>query len=270
VAAQLAGKGLSMNPEADRRTLARRLALDLTGLPPTPAQVEAFVNDPSPDYYLKFVNELMSAKQWGEHRGRYWLDAARYADTHGLHFDNYREMWPYRDWVINAYNVNRPFDQFIIEQIAGDLLENPTQDQLVATGFQRCNITTNEGGTIEAENLALYANDRVTTTGWVFILSRSQVRSDDAEGFLRARGVLPEHHADRLRQELGRRRPLHGDAAERTGSRPLETTARRDQGRRGDDDAARDVRGKRIRRLEIEVCRAEGGRDPRSRAGVRR
>jgi hypothetical protein len=169
VTAKLAEHGLTMNPEADRRTLARRLALDLTGLPPTPAQVEAFVKDTSPDYYEKFVNALMGSKQWGEHRGRYWLDAARYADTHGLHFDNYREMWPYRDWVINAYNANQSFDQFVIEQLAGDLLENPTQDQLVATGFQRCNITTNEGGTIEAENLALYANDRVTTTGWVFM-----------------------------------------------------------------------------------------------------
>jgi len=169
VAAKLAEKGLAMNPEADRRTLARRLGLDITGLPPTPAQVETFVKDTSANYFEKFVDELMASKQWGEHRGRYWLDAARYADTHGLHFDNYREMWPYRDWVINAYNANQPFDQFIIEQIAGDLLDNPTQDQLVATGFQRCNITTNEGGTIEAENLALYANDRVTTTGWVFM-----------------------------------------------------------------------------------------------------
>ncbi len=169
VAAKLADKGLAMNPEADRRTLARRLALDLTGLPPKPEQVEAFVKDTSADYYERFVDGLLSTKQWGEHRGRYWLDAARYADTHGLHFDNYREMWPYRDWVINAYNANQPFNQFVIEQLAGDLLENPTQDQLVATGFQRCNITTNEGGTIEDENLALYANDRVTTTGWVFM-----------------------------------------------------------------------------------------------------
>ena len=169
VAAKLTTKGLTMNPEADRRTLARRLALDLTGLPPQPEQVEAFVKDSSPGYYEKFVDGLMASKQWGEHRGRYWLDAARYADTHGLHFDNYREMWPYRDWVINAYNANQPFDQFVIEQVAGDLMENPTQDQLVATGFQRCNITTNEGGTIEDENLALYANDRVTTTGWVFM-----------------------------------------------------------------------------------------------------
>jgi hypothetical protein len=111
----------------------------------------------------------MDSSQWGEHRARYWLDAARYADTHGLHFDNYREMWPYRDWVIRAFNNNLPFDRFTVEQIAGDLLPDPTDDQLIATGFQRCNATTNEGGTIEEENLVNYANDRVTTTGWVWL-----------------------------------------------------------------------------------------------------
>ena len=169
VGAKLAEQGLKPNPEADRRTLARRLALDLTGLPPKPADVEAFVQDKSPGYYESYVKRLMDSPQWGEHRGRYWLDAARYADTHGLHFDNYREMWPYRDWVIRAFNRNQPFDRFVTEQIAGDLLENPTDEQLVATGFHRCNMTTNEGGTIEEENLSLYANDRVSTTGWVFL-----------------------------------------------------------------------------------------------------
>ena len=169
VSAKLAEKKLSMNPEADRRTLARRLSLDLTGLPPMPADVDAFVKDKSPGYYEKFVDRLMATPQWGEHRGRYWLDAARYADTHGLHFDNYREMWPYRDWVIRAFNANKPFDQFTVEQIAGDLLPDATDDQKTATGFQRCNMTTNEGGTIEEENLANYANDRVTTVGWVFL-----------------------------------------------------------------------------------------------------
>ncbi len=167
--ARLTEAGLEPNPEADRRTLARRLALDLTGIVPDPAEVDAFVSDTSPDYYEKFVQKLMDSPRYGEHRGRAWLDAARYADTHGLHFDNYREMWPYRDWVINAFNNNQPFDQFIIEQVAGDLLPNPTTEQLVATGFQRCNITTNEGGTIEAENLANYARDRVETTSWVFL-----------------------------------------------------------------------------------------------------
>ena len=169
VAARLAEKGLIPNSEADRRTLARRLALDLTGLPPTPAEVEAFVGDNSPGYYEHYVERLMETPHWGEHRARYWLDAARYADTHGLHFDNYREMWPYRDWVIRAFNRNQPFDRFVIEQFAGDLLDNPTQEQLIATGFHRCNLTTNEGGTIEEENLSIYANDRVSTTGWVFL-----------------------------------------------------------------------------------------------------
>jgi hypothetical protein len=158
-----------MNPEANRRTLARRLALDLTGLPPKPAEVEAFVNDRSPGYYEAYVQKLMDSPQWGEHRARYWLDAARYADTHGYHFDNYREMWPYRDWVIRAFNRNQPFDRFVVEQIAGDLLPDPTTDQQIATGFHRCNMTTNEGGTIEEENLAIYASDRVLTTGWVFL-----------------------------------------------------------------------------------------------------
>ncbi len=169
ILAKLQGKGLKPAPEADRRTLARRLSLDLTGLPPKPEVVEAFVKDKSPDYYEKFAKRLMASPAWGEHRGRYWLDAARYADTHGLHFDNYREMWPYRDWVIKAFNKNMPFDQFTLEQLAGDLLEDPTTDQKTATGFQRCNMTTNEGGTIDEENQAIYANDRVTTTGWVWL-----------------------------------------------------------------------------------------------------
>lgn len=169
VLAALEAKGLAPAPEADRRTLVRRLSLDLTGLPPRPELVEEYVKDTREDHYERLVDRLLDSPKWGEHRGRYWLDAARYADTHGLHFDNYREMWPYRDWVIGAFNRNMPFDQFTIEQIAGDLLANPSDDQKVATGFHRCNITTNEGGTIEEENLANYANDRVTTTSWVWL-----------------------------------------------------------------------------------------------------
>ena len=169
VLAKLQARGLQPAPEAERRTLARRLSLDLIGLPPKPEVVESFVKDRAPDFYEKFVRKLMTSPAWGEHRARYWLDAARYADTHGLHFDNYREMWPYRDWVINAFNRNQPFDKFTLEQLAGDLLPDATDDQVVATGFQRCNMTTNEGGTIEDENLANYANDRVTTLGWVFL-----------------------------------------------------------------------------------------------------
>jgi len=169
VLAQLESAGLKPAPEADRRTLARRLSLDLIGLPPTPEQVGAFVKDEAPDAYEKYVAQLMASPQWGEHRGRYWLDAARYADTHGLHFDKYREIWPYRDWVISAFNRNQPFDQFTVEQLAGDLLPKPTREQLIATGFHRCNATTNEGGTIDEENMANYAADRVTTTSWVWL-----------------------------------------------------------------------------------------------------
>jgi len=160
---------LAPAPEADRRTLARRAALDLTGLPPAPEDVEAFVNDPAPDAYERFVDKLMATPEWGEHRARYWLDAARYADTHGLHFDNYREIWPYRQWVIDAFNANVPFDRFTVEQLAGDLLPARTRDQQIASGFHRCNITTNEGGSIDDEVLASYAKDRVETTAAVWL-----------------------------------------------------------------------------------------------------
>ena len=161
--------GLEPAPEADRRTLARRLSFDLTGLPPEPADVEAFVNDKSATWYEKYVDKLMDSPQWGEHRGRYWLDYARYADSNGIHFDNFREVWAYRDWVINAFNKNEPFDQFTIDQLAGDLLPHPTLDQRVATGFNRCNITTNEGGAINEEYLVLYARDRTETTSVVWM-----------------------------------------------------------------------------------------------------
>ena len=122
VLARLEEEKLTPAPEADRRTLARRLSLDTTGLPPEPAEVEAFVADSAPDAYEKLVDRWMARPQWGEHRGRYWLDVARYADTNGLHFDNFREMWSYRDWVIAAFNRNLSFDRFTIEQLAGDLL----------------------------------------------------------------------------------------------------------------------------------------------------
>ena len=169
ILAKLEAAGLKPAPEADRRTLARRLSLDLTGLPPTPEDIDSYLADGSDQAYENFVDRLMAKPQWGEHRGRYWLDAARYADTHGIHFDNYREMWSYRDWVINAFNRNLPFDQFTIEQLAGDLLPSPTLDQLVATGFNRCNISTNEGGAIDEEYLVLYARDRTETVAWTWM-----------------------------------------------------------------------------------------------------
>ncbi len=162
-------KGLAPNAKADRPTLARRLSLDLTGLPPTPEIVEEFVNDSSSNAYERFVDKLLAATAFGEHQARIWLDAARYADTHGLHLDNYREIWPYRDWVVKAFNDNKPFDQFTIEQIAGDLLPDATLDQRLATGFNRCNPTTSEGGAIDEEYRAIYAKDRVETTATVFM-----------------------------------------------------------------------------------------------------
>ena len=169
VLAQLEKKGLSFAPEADRRTLARRVALDTTGLPPKVEDVEEFVNDKAADAYEKYVSKMLASKQWGEHRGRHWLDAARYADTHGIHFDNFRENWAYREWVINAFNENMKFDRFTIEQLAGDLLQNPTVDQQVATGFNRCNITTNEGGAISEEYLVLYNRDRTETVSQTWL-----------------------------------------------------------------------------------------------------
>ncbi|MES2462403.1 MAG: DUF1553 domain-containing protein [Armatimonadota bacterium] len=169
VLARLEKAGLAPAPEADRRTLARRVSLDLTGLPPTTAEVERFVADKAPNAYEKLVDQYLARPTWGEHRGRYWLDAARYADTNGIHFDNYREMWSYRDWVINAFNRNMPFDKFSIEQLAGDLLPNPTLDQRIATGFNRCNITTNEGGAIAEEYAVLYTRDRTDATSQVWM-----------------------------------------------------------------------------------------------------
>ena len=169
ILARLEQVKLKPAPEADRRAIARRLSYDLTGLPPKPEEVEAFVVDKSPDAYEKLVDRWMASPSWGEHRGRYWLDAARYADTHGIHFDNFREMWTYRDWVINAFNANMSFDQFTIEQLAGDLLPKATLEQKTASGFNRCNITSNEGGAIDEEYLVLYARDRTDTTSQVWL-----------------------------------------------------------------------------------------------------
>jgi Protein of unknown function (DUF1553)/Protein of unknown function (DUF1549)/Concanavalin A-like lectin/glucanases superfamily/Planctomycete cytochrome C len=169
ILAKLKENGLEPAPEADRRTLARRLSFDLTGLPPEPADVEAFVNDKSANWYEKYVDKLMDSPQWGEHRGRYWLDYARYGDSNGIHIDNFREIWSYRDWVISAFNKNMPYDQFTIDQLAGDLLPNPTLDERIATGFNRCNITTSEGGAINEEYFVLYARDRTETTSAVWM-----------------------------------------------------------------------------------------------------
>ena len=169
ILARLDAVGLSPADEADKRTLARRVALDLTGLPPDPGTLATYLADTSDQAYETLVDRLLESPHWGEHRTRYWLDAARYGDTHGIHIDNYREMYAYRDWAIRAFNGNKPFDEFTIEQIAGDLLPEPTLDQLIATGFQRNNITTNEGGVVPEEYEALYAKDRAETIGNVFL-----------------------------------------------------------------------------------------------------
>src|SRR5262249_13763511 len=184
ILAKLEAAGLTPAPEADAGTLARRMSLDITGLPPTPEQVNEFLRDceasakrqtnstevhVSEEALERYVDRLMDSPHWGEHRGRYWLDAARYADTHGLHFDNFREMHSYRDWVIDAFNRNLPFDRFTIEQLAGDLLPNRTLDQQIASGFNRCNVSTNEGGTIAEENLFHYTRDRTETVSQIWL-----------------------------------------------------------------------------------------------------
>ncbi|TWT66362.1 PSD1 and planctomycete cytochrome C domain-containing protein [Allorhodopirellula solitaria] len=169
VNAALAGKSLTPRPATDPYTLARRVALDLTGLPPSWSQVQAFVNDSDPAAYEKFVDDLLASPHYSEHMARYWLDLVRYGDTHGLHLDNYREMWPYRDWVIEAFAENMPMDVFISEQLAGDLMPDASLDQQVASGFNRLNVTTNEGGSIYDEVFARNVIDRTDAFGTVFL-----------------------------------------------------------------------------------------------------
>ena len=169
VLARLEAEGLSPSPEADRRTLARRVYLDLIGLPPAPEQLDAFLKDPSPDAYERVVNELFDSPHYGERWASVWLDLARYADSKGYEADRLRRIWPYRDWVIRALNGNMPFDQFTIVQLAGDLLPAPTCDQLIATGFHRNTMTNDEGGTDDEEFRDAAVKDRVATTGQVWM-----------------------------------------------------------------------------------------------------
>ncbi|MDB4537146.1 PSD1 and planctomycete cytochrome C domain-containing protein [Akkermansiaceae bacterium] len=159
-------KGKELAPEVDRHTLARRAALVLTGLPPEEGQLDRFLKSGD---YGKLVDELLGSERFGEHQARYWLDAVRYGDTHGLHLDNKRGIYPYRDWVVKAFNENLGFDEFITWQLAGDLLENPTLAQRVATGYVRMNVSTSEGGAIPAEFQAKNNFDRTENFGTVFL-----------------------------------------------------------------------------------------------------
>jgi len=163
-------QGIEPSPEAGRGTLIRRLSLDLLGLPPAPEEVEAFENDSSPDAYEKLVDRLLASPHFGERWGRHWLDLARYADSDGYEKDGFRpHAWRYRDWVISAINADVPFDQFTIEQLAGDLLPNPTPDQLIATGLHRQTLINTEGGVDQEEFRVKAVVDRVNTTGTVWL-----------------------------------------------------------------------------------------------------
>ncbi len=169
VLARLEKERLRPSPEADKTALVRRATLDLTGLPPTPEELDAFLADRSPQAYEKVVDRLLNSPRYGEHMARYWLDAARYADSHGYHIDSERSMWKWRDWVVDAFNDNMPFDQFTTEQLAGDLFPNPSTEQKIASGYVRCNMSTGEGGAITEEYQAKYTFDRVETTSTIWM-----------------------------------------------------------------------------------------------------
>ncbi len=167
--ARMKKEGLSPSPEADKATLIRRVTLDLTGLLPTPAEVHAFENDTSPQAYEHLVDGLLARPAYGEQRARYWIDYARYADSYGLHYDNSRDIWPYRDYLIRSFNSNKPFDQFAMEQIAGDLMPAHNLDPLIGSGYVRLGVSSNEGGTIPEELRVNMWRERTEAFGATFM-----------------------------------------------------------------------------------------------------
>ena len=189
---RLEREGLAPSPEASRETLIRRVSLDLTGLPASPAEIDAFLRDKSPDAYEKVVDRLLASPRYGERMAARWLDAARYADSNGYQYDGERFMWRWRDWVIDAFNRNQPFDQFTLEQIAGDMLPNATPAQKIATGFNRNHRANTEDGIIPEEYAVEYVMDRVETNSTVFLgrdagmcaLPQPQIRSVHTERVL--------------------------------------------------------------------------------------
>ncbi len=166
---RLEAEGLTPKPTADRRTLIRRLSLDLTGLPPTREEIQAFLGDTSAGAYESLVDRQLAKPQYGEHMAKYWLDLVRFADTNGIHHDHYREMTPYRDWVIRAFNENLPYDEFAKHQLAGDLYAEPTRDQLIASGFNRLHLIIDRGTALPEESYTRNVVDRVTTVGTAFM-----------------------------------------------------------------------------------------------------
>ncbi len=166
---KLRQEGLTPAPRADKRTLIRRLSFDLTGLPPTREQIQRYLNDEAPDAYERLVDRLLASPHHGEHMAKYWLDVVRFADTNGIHHDHYRELSPYRDWVIRAFNENLPYDDFIRYQIAGDLYPKPTRDQLIASGFHRLHLIIDVGTALPEESFTRNVLDRVTSVGTAFL-----------------------------------------------------------------------------------------------------
>ena len=230
VLARLEHERLSPSPEASKPALLRRLSLDLIGLPPTPQELDAFLADTSPEAYERVVDRLLASPHYGERWARPWLDLARYADTNGYEKDNRRSIWKYRDWVIDALNRDMPFDQFTIEQIAGDMLPDATTSQRIASGFNRNTMTNEEGGVDPDESMYEVLVDRVEHDGdglarhdaRVRAVPQPQVRSVHAEGLLPAARLLRQscvrHTCRRGRHAVPRAAARSGHAGTGTGT----------------------------------------------------